>query len=545
MDIATFASLMQALTGRPVKGLTDRDKGFLERILKDEGKVIDCCQFNELLLLVNKDRVEPPFFDYFFRKACPVSDIRAGVERFQKMAMLCYGNFVFAYRKLSRLRRVEKLVRALGAYARDPQQIATSFAGRGDKLIEVELIKREQTPLVGYLSAGEIVAENKRAAFLRNRLPPEAERAAADWSAYEATAIEAAGTTDEHRPLRTIIANYRAANQGATVAQFAKYLDSIIPRLEARLTLLNEVRAKAERNQDVYLTWDHMDVYFATSMRRRWEFEDLFDFVTGVMGQEVLKPLKLRHFDPTQSYTGNRINKGLVESLMLKRAECTVYSVQDTDTLGKDSELAATLAQGKPVIAYVPRIDIEERVGQLLAEDPVTIQDRLRFVIYADEYFASHLTEPDLAFVRDFHALETFEQGRIWRSIPDQAHVASFQQTHQGDLERICRIIAASEARIYDKRAKTLTESHPLAIQVHLDTGVANGVLVVRTKEECAELLRRVLTNTLVFELQEDKQGQMWHLREIISGCVFKVVSKDPKLTNCFWNFYRPQAREE
>src|SRR5260370_41252908 len=135
-------------------------------------------------------------------------------------------------------------------------------------------------------------------------------------------------------------------------------------------------------------------------MRKRWEFEDLFDFVNGLMAEPELTALNLRHFDPTQAFTRDRVDKGLVESLMLKRAMCTVDSVQDTDTLGKDSELAATLAQGKPVIAYVPRIDVEERVVQLLAEDPVTIQDRLRFVVYTDEYFASNLSPPDLEFVQ-------------------------------------------------------------------------------------------------------------------------------------------------
>jgi hypothetical protein len=74
--------------------------------------------------------------------------------------------------------------------------------------------------------------------------------------------------------------------------------------------------------------------------------------------------------------------------------------MQDTDTLGRDSELAATLAQGKPVIAYVPRITVADRVGELLAEDPVTIQERLRFVIYADEYFAASLSPEDLEFVQ-------------------------------------------------------------------------------------------------------------------------------------------------
>jgi hypothetical protein len=49
------------------------------------------------------------------------------------------------------------------------------------------------------------------------------------------------------------------------------------------------------------------------------------------------------------------------------------------------------------------------------------------------------------------------------------------------------------------------------------------------------------------FELQEDRKAdaQMWYLREKISGWIFEVVSKDPKLTNCFWNFSGPHPREE
>lgn len=79
--------------------------------------------------------------------------------------------------------------------------------------------------------------------------------------------------------------------------------------------------------------------------------------------------------------------------------------------------------------------------------------------------------------------------------------------------------------------------SHPLGIQVNLATGVANGVLVVRTIPQCADLLRRVVTNSLEFELRDSPS--MWYLEEKVSGCVYRVVSKDRKLTNCFWNFYR------
>jgi len=538
VDVATFQILAESLTGTPVKDLSNRDTAFLGQILQDDEREIDYSQLNELLLLVNKDRMGLPFFTQFFQPSCRVSTIPTGVERFQKMALRRYGNFIYAYRKLSRMTTDAALLDELGDCAKQTDDLVASYQARSDKLIEVDLIERHDTSLVGYLSAGEIVAENARAIHLRNQLPPVADRAGADWTAYEEAVIAAALAPGEHGPLRRIIANYRAAHQGATLAQFGEYLESAIPLLLARQQLLQNVRDRAIRNQDVYLTWDHMDVYFATSMRKRWEFEDLYDFVSDLMGQEELTSLNTRYFDPTQSYTADRINKGLVESLMLKRAKCTVYSVQDTDTLGKDSELAATLAQGKPVIAYVPRIVVVDRVNELLAEDPVTIQDRLRFVIYTDEYFAASLSADDLEFVQNFHELERFEQRRIWRSIPDNAAIMAFRQAHQVGLERLCQIIAASEAGIYDKRAGTLTNSHPLAVQVNLDTGVANGVLVMRSIEDCARLLRRVLTNAMEFVLQEDNQAKMWYLRETISGCVFRVVSKDRKLTNCFWNFY-------
>ena len=40
------------------------------------------------------------------------------------------------------------------------------------------------------------------------------------------------------------------------------------------------------------------------------------------------------------------------------------------------------------------------------------------------------------------------------------------------------------------------------------------------------------------FDLVEHQGDRMWYLKERITGCVYRVVSKDRKLTNCFWNFY-------
>ena len=121
-------------------------------------------------------------------------------------------------------------------------------------------------------------------------------------------------------------------------------------------------------------------------------------------------------------------------------------------------------------------------------------------------------------------------------SLPDEDEAAQFRANHREDLKRLCRLLAASEARLYDSRARTLKSYHPLGVQVQLETGVANGVLVVREIAQCAEVLRRILTNSLEFEVRHDKD--MWYLREVVSQSSFRVVTNNRKLTNCFWNFY-------
>jgi len=91
-------------------------------------------------------------------------------------------------------------------------------------------------------------------------------------------------------------------------------------------------------------------------------------------------------------------------------------------------------------------------------------------------------------------------------------------------------------SRYYNSRADTLCRTHPLGVQVHLDSGVANGVLVVRNVEDCAKLVRRIVTRTLHFTLTEEDGATV--LRETISGCVFRIATGDVMLTNAFWNFY-------
>jgi hypothetical protein len=540
-----FIRLVEELTGRPPKEVGEKDKEDLAEALSDDRREIDVSQFNELLLIVNKDLVTEPFFRHFFssetktRPLCRIGDIPDGVQRFQKAALLGFGNFIYAYRTLSRAQSYKALLSALGGLAAKPEELLQQFKGRGTKILRIKPVKREETYLLGYLSRATVLNESKQANLLVAFLEGHPE---GTWDDLR-TFIEGHEVADARRALADLVTTLRPRlGTDASTRALLSALQEALKRLDPIKESLTRVLATGTSNADVYLSWDYMDVYFATSMRRRWEFESLFDFVSELMASKRLRDLKIRYFDPTQSFDDNRINKGLIESLMLKRSVCTVYSVQDTDTLGKDSELAATLAQGKPVIAYAPNIDVEKRVRELCKERPRLLYERFQFLLYQDEGFAEGGPE-DARFVREFSSTITeFEKTQPWKAICDPTELETFQRGHDRDLERFCRLIASSERRLYDRRAEVLRGSHPLGMQVSLETGVANGVLVARDTETCAELLRRILLNEMEFEIVDDDETKCWLLNEKLTGSTYRVVTRNRKLTNCFWNYYRKET---
>lgn len=284
-----------------------------------------------------------------------------------------------------------------------------------------------------------------------------------------------------------------------------------------------EVIAIGKRNHEAYLLSDHMDVYVATSMRKRHEYLEVAELTSKIFHHPTLNDLNLRWFDPTQSYCVDRIDKGLVEALMLKRAVCTLYLAQESDTLGKDSELASTLAQGKSVLAYVPIAD-DRYINDLLERLAKSYPDKPSQVLILEQL---QLYTPEAAWNASDSEL------REWLNEPSAASTTDL-------LNRLKR----TAKKHFDDRAELLRKDHPLGIQVHLETGVANGVLVVRTIEECAALLRSVVLCDLDLAVSErheriDEEDRHYlELREKISECVYRVATGDRLLTNAFWNFY-------
>jgi len=227
-----------------------------------------------------------------------------------------------------------------------------------------------------------------------------------------------------------------------------KLTDELVAESHALFRRQEEAREVGRQNTFRYLSLPYIDVYVATSMREAGDFVHQHKFTQAVFEHQSVKDLNLRFFDPTLSYVDDRVTKGLIECLMLQRASVTLYNAGDSDTMGKDSELAATLAQGKPVIVYVP-----EGTAKL------------------------------------------------------------------------------------NKRADTFKLDHPLGLQIDHDSGVAHGILVARTPEQCAELLRGVLLNTL--QLRILHEGGLYLLEELTTGSVLRVVTGDALLTHSFWTYFR------
>lgn len=500
-----FKMVVECLCGEKCHRLLSETEQDLLSDLLNKGRTdgLNFAQFNELLLLVDQDRVSEAFFNFFFEKEkINLDELEEGIIKFRGFAMLRFGNFRFAYKQL--VQKDEKqLKEALKPHCKSTDEVQKKFEARPPEAIKIQKIEKSKTWYNGYIAKKKY---EKEAAHLRRLLED-----------------------------KTNLSCSLSKNELLSLAdKYGKMGKEI-----------REVEQNALKNTDIYLIRDYMDVYIATSMRHKWEFEETFDFVNEVFSDESLKQLNLRHFDPTHSQCKNRIDKGLIDGLMLKRALCTIYMAQEVDTMGKDSELAATLAQGKPVIAYVPSIGINQHAKKIM-KYPLDFF-KLRFLIlraegtFDDEDCKRELERCDSDFEDTIgNFIETLD---IYRSSQPFSLWDEKEDEFKGkskSFSKMCRLLAIAEHYSFESRARTLKNVHPLSIQVHLESGTANGVLVVRNSKQCASLLYKILTNSANFKIKHKRENDegVTILEEEISECPFRVVTDYEKLTNSFWNFY-------
>ena len=475
---------------------------FSETFGNIKNKSLTYKQFNELLLLLGQQQVSKGFFRFFFgNEKVSFEKLKKGIISFRGYSMLYFGNFRFAYKQLSQKNEEElkKIIFPRDASSRQNKK-------HSSKILKIEEIKGDKTWYIGYISKQKFGREAK----------------------YAQRLVESETNAKVKEKLLGELKNTYDNKYEKIYNKHFKIAKKYASRFEKIDNEIRESERKALKNTNVYLNQAEIDIYVATSMRQKREFEETFNFIHEVFpppknrklqsepnaNENPLKKLELSYFDPTQSLCSNRIDKALTEGLMLKRALCTIYMAQQNDTMGKDSELASTLAQGKPVIAYVPQKTEEEAYAKEIKEYSLDFLKKRLLILQAEgvlekENFekalkaqgysvekAEYITNRFISKLKKHHRYHPF-------SLIDEEET-KFKEGFP-EFDDLCKILAVIELHNFEARARTLKEVHPLSIQVNLQSGIANGVLVVRNSKDCARLIYRILTNNTEFEIRHIK----------------------------------------
>jgi len=284
-----------------------------------------------------------------------------------------------------------------------------------------------------------------------------------------------------------------------------------------------------------------LDVYVATSMRDPLHFTTNWEFVKRLFHEGELSDWHLRYFDPTQAYLEDRIQKGLLECLMIKRALLTVYNAQETDTFGKDAEAGVTLAQRKPVIVYVARLfeEFDELRPLYKALDAGARQERNDFV--DGLYEAGFLSQDKRTFLKapDKRKHDAVEEAiksrapRLLEKYPDAVAAELIRQGYSTSSGNLMEFALEKTLRL-GQRALIFRDVHPLSLQTSPSDGVARGVIVTRTVSDTARVVKGILLGNLTFEIVEDEHN--WLLVDQVTRSPVRVVTKDHLLTTAFWS---------
>lgn len=152
---------------------SEEDKELLLNLMNNaKQKGLNYRQFNELLLLLNQDKIGKDFFKFFFKKdQISLDDLKKSIIRFRGFAMLCFGNFRFAYKQLI-LMSEDELKEKLSPCWKAPTELIREFKMRPDKMLEIEKIERDKTWYLGEISGNKF---NKDVELLEKEKAKKAE----------------------------------------------------------------------------------------------------------------------------------------------------------------------------------------------------------------------------------------------------------------------------------------------------------------------------------------------------------------------------------
>lgn len=88
-------------------------------------------------------------------------------------------------------------------------------------------------------------------------------------------------------------------------------------------------------------------------------------------------------------------------------------------------------------------------------------------------------------------------------------------------------------------RAEFYKDIHPLSRLVNFKNGVACGIIVCESTNEVKTIIKRLLTNDMVYILKQKPNNNGYYLlEEALTGSIVRVQTNNNLLRNIFWNNY-------
>lgn len=468
--------------------------------------------------------------------------------------MLDYGNFRYGYKILKD--DTKTLAEKWNDYFPNDEKIIEGEEKLRTKpkpagLIEIDPDDRY---LLGYLASEEAREINKNRTKLKKFLKLATKKNIKDPRSMGAFAREEA--IDLLRLTNGVAISTASYLLPENITAYTRQYDEIIKEIIKKCETVDEKKIKATQNKGIqnantYLAMHDLDVYVATSMRDYLDFSTNWEFIKELFHKE-LKDLHLTYFDPTQKYLGDRIQEGLMECLMIMRASVTIYNAQESDTFGKDAELGVTLARSKPAIVYVARLFeknekmkeiydlIDTGARQELAEFvDSTIEKGLLKKEERGEYVGPRKTKNNviesLIKKRGKEIINRMSTDEIVGELVRKG----YELPKRGKLleseykEMLIKTVIDSITKL-ENRALIFREIHPLSLQTSPADGVARGIIVTRDVHTTAEVLKKILTHSMKYEIEEEEKN--WILRDEITNSPIRVVTKNFILSTAFWS---------
>lgn len=527
-------------------------------------QLYDC--LNSIIVYYGVIPLSKYFFQRYFSKESFKSQesFDVSINKFQKEAIRLFSSINEAYMELNS--SVEEKFNHLLEPIKNRDTDNYTKRTEWDK---IDKIPNEKLPYLGYIAADKVKKEENERRELSDFLIEVASKKEKGELNLETYGIKKRKRMDSLlRKFNSTIENgIFSPLFNPDIETLKREADYISPEKVEDYDLMEKTQITAYHNLSNYLSADHLDVYVATSMRNYADFVSVNQFVETLFSHSDLRQLKLRYFNPTQSWIEDRVAKGLVEALMLKRADICIYMAQKEDTFGKDSEASVTLGQGKPVIVYVPKLhdpisgidsenfgrmernelinelkksgtDIEDidELEDIEALHSTLLHKKLEKLDHKDFRRIVKTIWADFDIEGEFEKRLSEEDRSIMKRWLKDVLSDKNANVPDGQLINLKNIIVASTMR-FERRAKVFREVHPLALQVILSTGVLNGILVVRSINSCAKLVNDLLENNLELELQVDDKN--YKLIEKNTLSTIRVISKHRLISNSFKTFYK------